>query len=237
MSFGQLTKETSVEEAKEFTNRSFILPTDVYKAVIEQAFVQKVPAKSGGFNYYMNWKLKVHRADGSTQDVRVPSQFIAKEVNGSLIYFYEKEGKKNEYVSFAQLRRALDTIADIDIFKAKVEVRTIPVYDYKTKQEVPTQVEVYPEILGKEVVVGLEEVHENGYKDPTQIIKTNQIALFWRLVDGKPFSKKEITAGLTEPADVFAWKESHKGKPNTSNLKKDELAVQTSVQTKTLEIG
>lgn len=226
-------KDQSVEETTEFNGYS-VLSSGVYKAIIKQAYLTFVKGQNGT-NINLNWKLDIEDVGERT----FSNIFIAKMVNGQAIYYSEKDGKRTEYVSFGSLRRALETLIGKSVFDEGVLVEKIlPVYNFQTKKDEPTQVHSIDDVVGLEAAFGIIENHENGYKDPTQVVKKNTIERVWKLVNGQSFNAEEIKAGLNEPANCLAWQDTWTGKVNDRNLDKDKLNGGTSSKgTKALTIG
>lgn len=229
-------KDQSVEESQEFSGYS-VLSSGVYKGIIKQAFLTFDKGQNGT-NINMNWKLDVD-VNGSNQERTFSRIFIAKLVNGQAVYFSEKDGKRTEYPAFGALRRHLDTLISKSLFDDGVLTeKMLPVYNFQTKKDEPTSVHSLDDLVGLEAAFGIMENHENGYKDPSKVVKSNSIERVWKLVDGQPFNAEEIRAGLTEPQNCVSWKESWAGKVNDRNLDKNKLNGGTSSKgTQALDIG
>lgn len=226
-------KDQSVEESQELSGYS-VLSSGVYKGIIKQAYLTLVKGQNGT-NINLNYKLDIENVgERSFSNI-----FISKMVNGQAIYFSEKDGKRTEYPSFGALRRALDTLIGKSIFDEGVLVeKTLPVYNFQTKKDEPTSVNSIEGIIGLEAAFGIMENHENGYKDPSKVVKRNSIERIWKLVNGQPFNAEEIKAGLQEPANCLSWKENWTGKVNDRNLDKTKLNGGTSSKgTQALDIG
>lgn len=226
-------KDATVEESQELTGFQ-PLSSGVYKGIIKQAFLTFVQGQNGT-NINMNWKIDIeNHGERSFNNI-----FIAKLINGNAVYYSEKDGKRIEYPAFGALRRHLDTLIQKSIFDDGVLTeKTLPVYNFQTKKEEPTKVHSIDDIIGLECALGIMENHENGYKDPSKIVKTNTIERVWKLVNGQPFNGDEIRAGLEEPANCISWKSNWEGKVNDRNLDQSKLSGGTSTKgTATLEIG
>lgn len=226
-------KDQSVEETTE-SNGYSVLSSGVYKGIIKQAYLTFVKGQNGT-NINLNWKLDIENVGERT----FSNIFIAKMVNGQAVYYSEKDGKRTEYPSFGSLRRALDTLIGKSVFDEGVLVeKTLPVYDFQAKKEVPTPVHSIDDVVGLEAAFGIMENHENQYKDPSKVAKRNSIERIWKLVDGQPFNADEIKAGLTEPTNCLSWKDNWTGKVNDRNLDKSKLTGGTSSKgTQALDIG
>ena len=240
MSLSQMSifkKDSTVEESQERSGYS-VLPSDVYKGIIKQAYLTFVKGLNGTTNITLSWKLDLE-VNGNVQERTFSNIFIAKLVNGQAVYYSEKDGKRTEYPAFGALRRALDTLIGKSVFDEGVLTeKTLPVYNFQSQKEEPTPVHSIDDVLGMGAAFGIMENHENGYKDPSQVVKRNSIERVWKLVDGQPFNAEEIKANLTEPANCIAWKDSWAGKVNDRNLDKTKLNGGTSSKgTKALSIG
>lgn len=227
-------KDTSVEESQELSGFQ-PLASGVYLGTIKQAFLTMLKGKDAGvLNINMNWKLDIEGQERSFNNV-----FIAKMINGQAVYYSEKDGKRTEYPAFGALRRHLDTLIGKSIFDEGVLTeKTLPVYSFQEKKDVPTPVHSIDDIVGMTAAFGIMENHENGYKDPTKVVKSNSIERVWKLVDGVPFNAEEIRAGLDKPENCTAWQNSWSGKVNDRNLDKTKLNGSTSkAGTNQIEIG
>lgn len=226
-------KDQSVEETTE-SNGYSVLSSGVYKGIIKQAYLTFVKGQNGT-NINLNWRLDIENVGERT----FSNIFIAKMADGQAVYYSDKDGKRTEYPSFGSLRRALDTLIGKSVFDEGVLVeKTLPVYDFQSKKEVPTPVHSIDDVVGLEAAFGIMENHENQYKDPSKVVKRNSIERIWKLVDGQPFNAEEIKAGVTEPNNCISWKENWTGKVNDRNLDKSKLNGGTSSKgTQALDIG
>lgn len=245
-------KNTEVEETQEFSGYS-VLSSGVYKAVIKQAFVTMAPNKeAGSYNLYFNWKLNIENVGERSfskiffaKVVNAPanltfSQLEAGTTQSEVMYYYaDDKGNMKEYRTFGALRRYLETLIEKSIFDQGVLVeKIVPVYNFQTKKDEPTSVLFIEDVVEMEAAFGIMEVHKNGFKDPSKVVKSNDIEAVWKLVNGQPFNAEEIRAGLTEPQNCLNWKESWTGKINDRELDKSKLNGGTSSKgTQALDIG
>lgn len=227
-------KDNSVEESQEFAGYS-VLPTNVYKAVIKQAYLRLVKGQNG-VNVNMNWKLDIEdEGERSFNNI-----FVAKQIGSDIVYYSEKDGKRTEYPAFGALRRHLDNLLGKSVFDEGVLTqKVLPVYDYNEKKDVPMEVYSIDEVVGLTAAFGIVENHENGYKDPSKLVKNNTIERVWTIHEGQPYTREEIKAGLAEPKHCLSWKSIWEGKVNDRNLDKGKLDASTgsTKTTQALEIG
>lgn len=216
-------QDTTVEESKELVGFG-VLPTGAYKGTVEQAYLISKPSKTEGVsNIYFVSKIKLE----SGQTVKF-EDFVGKNTATGMIYYSEKEGKKTEYPSFSAMNRMLTTLCGKTIFTTTNVEKPTPVYNYATKQDEVMPVTRVTDVEGKQGIFGIQEVHENGYKDPTKLVKSNTLVKAWRIVNGIGLSVKEIEAGLTTPKDLEHWLSLNKDKPNTRNLDAEKLSNATA---------
>lgn len=235
------TRDNSVTESKEFT-KSTLLPTNGYKAKILAGWVsEKEKADGSAININWNWKVEVTKEDGSKQTITVRDIYIAKKVNGQTIYYYEKDGKKTENPAFSATNRMLKNLLNVDLFTASFEEKPVMLYNFEKKEEERKLVTGIADLWGLECAMGIVEVHENKFSDPSQIIKRNTIEQAWKLIDGNPYTRKEIEAGKTEPTSYLSWINDNKGLVNESRLDKSKLSGSSisayGSTTQALEIG
>lgn len=223
-------KDNSIEESKEFTG-SAVLPTDVYPAIVEQAYIQARKNQQGDNNLFATLKLKVTKSDGTTQ-LLTDTFFIAKQTANGLQYWYEKDGKKTEYPAFSALNRHLQNAIGEDLFTTILEEKTLPVYNFQTQKEEPTQVQAISKLFNIEVAAGIYEKHMNKRSDESQLVKTNTIEKLWRKVGDNFLTAKEVEAGVTESNDIRSWKDANKGKVNDRELDKEKLQAGSSTSAK-----
>lgn len=97
------------------------------------------------------------------------------------------------------------------------EEKSVKIYDFDAKAELPKSVQVLTELIGQEVHVGLIRMIENKrakndagfYVDTNDQVEKNQIDKFFRAED--KLTVAEIRAGATEAAFYDAWNEKNKG--------------------------
>lgn len=101
------------------------------------------------------------------------------------------------------------------------ETKTINLYNYDQKKEVPTDVPMLMPLLGKMIKAGVLEVIENkkvknqstGQFEPTNEKRNlNELDKFFR--DRDDMTVGEIMAKKAEPTFIKEWKEKWDGKPN-----------------------
>lgn len=139
------TNAANVEKEKDFSKRT--LDTDIYGATIKMIFAGQ--AKSGARNVTLQLKL----ANG--KDYNETIYLSNKEGKNT----YEKDGKEFYLPGFLLVNNLAIMTTGKGLFDlaADVETRTVKLYDFDAKKEVPTDVQAIVPMLGKQVLVAIQE--------------------------------------------------------------------------------
>lgn len=135
---------------------------------------------------------------------------------------YTKDGNTYQLKGFSQgnaiaLLASGKALADMDITE-----RTVNLYDYKEKKELPTTVNMLMDLVGQPVTLGILKVLENKsvnsgkdangnnvYVKTNEAREINEIDKVFRTSD--KLTLAEVTTGATEPAFYSAWAEKNTG--------------------------
>ena len=133
--------------------------------------------------------------------------------------FYERDGKKHTLPGYNQLNALSFLSKGIEFKDINVEEKTVNVYDYDERKEVPMPREVAMDLIGAKVKLGLTKTIENKntlqgntYK-PTNTKRTfNEISKVFRQSDG--LTVTEVKAGLATADFLPKWEAEWTGKDN-----------------------
>jgi len=148
-------------------------------------------------------------------------------------YFFERDretgkltDKKRPLPGFSMINDLVSVVTGYPIFKkgtekinVKTEKRTIKVYNYDKKAEVPTEVEMLVDLLGKQVGVAIMScIRDREAKDaatgkyvPTgKIVKKNEVEKYLHAKDH--FTLIELKGKVPEPVFKKTWLEKWEGK-------------------------
>lgn len=216
--FGNLSKK-GLEESQDRVGGFGPLDTDYYAAVIKQAYVTvaKSGAKAVNFEFQM--------PGGKT--LRNTVYVTDKEGKN---YFLNKDDKtkKVPLPGFTVVDDICLCTIEQDLSEANVEEKVVKIYDYDQKKEVPTNVPVLVDLLGKTVGLGVLKILENKSKknestgDYDLIAETREINEIDKVFhDESGYTVVEVRAGLETPTFRDGWIERNKGKTRDKRKLKD----------------
>lgn len=148
----------------------------------------------------------------------------SKKETGCLNYFMVKNpatGKKDlkkYYKGFENANHLCLMTLNKEISQVKPEMKTIMLYDYSQRKEVPTDVQMITELLGKQITAGvLKQLTNKNVKDPatgdwiatTETKEKNVIDKFFHFPSGLTVTEAE--AKMTEPKFKEQWREKWAG--------------------------
>lgn len=205
-----LNVPTNVEKEKDTLGGRTILDSGLYKAVITKAY--GTTSKSGAKGLVMSFDIR--KADGKV--VPFTNTFWVTNRAGSVTY-KDKEGKEHFLMGFNQVDSICKGLVHKGLVEISTEPRILPVYDLNQKKEVPTEVQVAVELLGKELALGILKTRENKttkvgdeYVPTVEEVFTNNIDKIFILKNGTPYTINEIEADSEAsfaPKWVEKWKD------------------------------
>lgn len=201
--FKKLAVDSTIEADKDVIGGSKFgaWESGVYDTVIELAYVDE--SKGGAMN--INFVFKTQDGKELRQQIYVTS---GKE-KGQTNYYTDKDGNKKYLPGFTQandlcLLSAGEALSDIE-----TETKTLSIYSFDQKKEVPTKKEVLTDLIGKEVTLGVVKVIEDKYNKPGETRTVNEISKVFRTADR--MTANEIRSEDAEPSFYAAWKEKNTG--------------------------
>ena len=200
----------------------FIIDTGLYPMAVDMAYFDK--AASGAIS--LNLSFKDQNGNQMREQLWVTSGIAKGGKN-----YYEKDDVKHYLPGFNVANAIANLSIAKDIGALTPEKKTIKVYDYTAKKELPQEKEVLMELIGAEVTLGIvRQVVDKNVKNATgdyvpsgDTREENVIDKVFRTKDG--MTSAEIRAGDTEPKFMAAWEEKNKGK--TRNKAKGAVAGNT----------
>ena len=161
-----------------------VLPTDVYDAVVKIVYFTK--ASSGVIT--ANVMLTIDGYD------RTFPLYITYKDTGT---FTKREGNKTTVIrGYQQLNSLAICAVGTPVAKVTQEKRTVEIYNFDVKANVPTSVEALIGLMGKTVKVGIKavkknkrELQNNLWVDTTVTEEKNELDKFYRATDFKTTSE------------------------------------------------
>ena len=156
------------------------------------------------------------------------------EAKGCLNYYTDRMGNKKYMQGFEMANHLCLMTLGKELSKVKTENKTIMLYDFTQRKEVPTNVQMITELLGKKITAGvIKQTVNKRVKDPgsgeyvsiTETRDENEIDKFFHFPSGLTVTEAE--AKMTEPKFKQEWKKKWEG---VTKDKTDKNAIADSTK-------
>ena len=137
---------TEVED--DFIGGGGVLDTDIYPATIKYAYIGKA-ANSDARN--LTLCLVVNGKTEITRSIWMTNR------NGDVTYTDKRTGKKKNLPGYNQVNSLCMLLASKAVGDMDVEEKTLNLYDYESKKEIPQAVECFTELHGKNLHVAIQK--------------------------------------------------------------------------------
>jgi hypothetical protein len=157
MSIAALQLGSNVETSNEdviATGGGFILPTGLYPMVIENAYLDKTA--SGAMMMHVHLKRKT----GGNQVYRFKNCIVSGDEKKNKPT-YVKDGKEYPLPGYSQMDQICKIAADTSLGQIEPEKKLVKLWDFDANAEVPREVPVVTQIIGQEILAGIQLRREN----------------------------------------------------------------------------
>ena len=203
--FSDVQQTNNLEESKDYVGGSYApLATDVYDATIKYAYATEAKSGAKGIVFGFDVAGKEHS-----------ETFWVTNKNKQT--YYTKEGKNYPLVGY-ELAEAVALLgASKKLTDLTTSEKIIEVYNWEQRAKVKTAVNMFTELLGKEVKIAIQLIREfkktkqgNEYVDTDEIREHNQINKVFRKKDSKTVN--EVRAKKDEAEFMNQWLDKWQGK-------------------------
>lgn len=204
-----LTSDDSIATEKDVLGGSRILESGLQDFTVSLAYL----TKSDGGAMALNVVFK----NPSKQELRQQFWMTSGTAKGGK-NFYEKDGEKHYLPGFIMANALALLTVGKEISNLETEKKTISLYNTAAKAEVPTQVDMVMDLLGKEVVAGvIKQTVDKSVKDATtgtyvptgDTREENEVDKLFRASD--KMTTAEIRAQAEAATFVNTWKAKWEG--------------------------
>lgn len=156
MSIAALQLGANVEQPNEdvIVGGGFTLPTGLYAMTVENCFLDKTA--SGAMMMHLHLKRKT----GGNQVYRFSDCIVSGDAKGNKPT-YTKDGKEYPLPGYSKMNQICQITAGITLGQIAPEKKLVKLYDFEAKAEVPREVPVVTEMVGQELLVGMQLRREN----------------------------------------------------------------------------
>lgn len=204
-----LETKANVEGEKDILGGGGVLDTDLYPVRIKVAYL----TTAGTGAVAVNIQLDV---DG--KEVRQQFWVLSGNAKGNK-NTYTKDGKEFYLPGFITANSLALLTVGKELAELDVEKKVIKLYDFDAKEERPTEVDVFVELTGQQILAGIEKQtidktvkneQTNEYEPTGETRDVNEVVKFFRFDDG--LTVPEIEKGVTEAKFKDDWISKFQGK-------------------------
>lgn len=206
-----LATSEEIQNEKDTVGGGGVLESGLYKSTITLPYLSK---SAGGA-----LALNVHFKTETGQEFRQQLWIASGNAKGNKNYYENKQGEKNYLPGFIHADALCLLTLGRGIAEMDTETKVVNLYSFEAKAEVPTQVEVITDLIGQEIMIGLQKqsVDKNvknpstGVYEPTgESRDVNEIDKVFRAKDG--MTTAEIRAKVEEATFYKTWEDKFTGK-------------------------
>jgi len=207
--FAQVETANDIKEEKDVLGGGFVLDTDVYDATITLAYAGKSKGGSHSLTIHADVGGKEHR-----------HTFYVTNKQGQNFYVNKKTGDKEFLPGWNAANGIALLIANKELPALEAEEKTVKLYDFDAKAEVPTKVQAMTELHGGRIKLAIEKqlvdqtqetAPGSGVYVPTgKTREQNEIVKVFFIEDGRTVT--EIRQNVEEAQFMPKWLERNKAK-------------------------
>ena len=223
--FGQMDVATDVEKEVDTLGGGGLIESGLFDGIIKVAYAGA--AESGA----QNVTLHVASPDGKTT-IRETIYVSSNSTKGRKTY-YERDGKKYPLPGFSLINGICLLAAGEDLVAVgtKAEKKVIKVYDFESKRELPTEVDMLMPLLDKPITLGvLRKVEDKNEKNAAgkyvpsgEVREMNSIDRVFRASDG--LTVAEVTAQAEKAEFKEKWAEKWTGVTHDKAKRKRDASL------------
>jgi len=208
MSLSNLTTNDKIQQQGDSLG-GFILDSDAYEFAIDMAYVDESQGGATSVNFLFKGK--------NGQSLRQTIYVTSGKAKGQKHTYTDKTGNEQYLPGFSQVNNICLLAIGKELSAIPTETKTISIYDYTQKKELPQEREVMMELLGAEITLGvIKQIVDKNVKNDAGVYvasgetrEENEIDKAFRTKDG--LTAAEIRAESTEAAFLDKWIEKNKG--------------------------
>ncbi len=198
---GGLNKDESIERSADSVGFS-ALESDVYQGTIKQAY--GIESDGGAKGIALELDL-----DGRTYKETI--YFTSGKEKGQKPYYETKNGKKVFLPGYQTLDDLCAVTTEQYLASQETEEKKVKVYNRDANKELPTDVEVLVDLIGKKVQVGIIKTLENKWVKGVKTSDTVEKNSIDKVFNEDGFTLNELLAEAEEAEFINTWLDKNKG--------------------------
>jgi len=193
----------------------------IYKGMVELAYLDAAPSGAQ--------RITIHFKPNDSDNVLKNTTYISNK-QGQFTYNDRNSGEPKPLPGYSQMNSFFKAITGKDIGNQATAVKTIKVYDFEKKAEVPKEVNVFTDTVNKPIAVGVLKVKEEKTRKESQnpanppysegtgeYREINEFDKYFNADDGRTIT--EIANNAQNPDFFMQWKDKHTGNTRVKNAK------------------
>jgi len=220
----------SDDEVKQETNtlgggqsKFGVVESGLYNGTIDMAYIKT--AASGAVAIALTFLTDEGRQ--VKEDLWVQSG----TAKGNKTFYVNKKGEKHSLPGFTMANQVCLLADGKELNKQATELKIVKIYSWEQKTDVPTEVEVLVDLLGKPIIAGIvkqtvdkkQKGDDNQYHPTGEYRDENTFDKFFR--DSDRLTTVEIRGGSTGTPFADGWETANKGKTRDKTDKSVKRAV------------
>jgi hypothetical protein len=198
------------------SNFAKIEESGAYKGIIELAYLGE--STSGAKNITIHFKT----TEGATH--RETIYYTSGKAKGCKTTYTDATGTVRNLPGFKILRELAAVAGEVDVTELDVEEKVVALYDFAEKKEVPTEVQVLTDLVGKPVILGIikniedkqAKADDGSYQPTGETVVRYYIDTVFSALEDEPFTFNELVLRQEQPDTKAAfydkWVKSWEGK-------------------------
>jgi hypothetical protein len=221
-----LKSDSSIAGEKDVLGGSGVFDSNYYNFTVTMAYLQE--SSGGALGLFLTLKDKA-----SGKELRNTQYLTGGRDKGQKNYYEDKQGEKQYLPGFLIGNSLAMLTTGHEISDLNTEEKTISIYNFDAKAEVPTKVPVLMDLLGKDINAGILRVTEDKtkkgddgvYRPTGETRDVNEIDKFFCAKEGKEhYTTAELIAKAEAPEFYKAWTEKNAGKTRVKASKQSGTA-------------
>ncbi len=205
-----LKSDDSIQNERDTVGSGGVLDSGLYKVTIGLAYVTIAESGAQG--------LVVHGKSAANHEIRQTFWMTSGTAKGSHNYYLDKDGNKQYLAGFIQANALALLTLGKEISEVEIEKKVAKIYSKEAKAEVPTEVQMVVEMIGKEAIFGVikqtvdvtKKNDATGQYEPTGESRSeNEVDKIFRASDN--MTVPEIRAQADTASFHQTWEEKWKG--------------------------
>lgn len=205
-----LATDNNIEDEKDSVGGGGPLESGLYNTKVTMAYLEK---SAGGA-----LAVNLHLQEEGGRDIRQKLWIASGDAKGNKNYYVTQNGEKKYLPGFNHANSLCLLTVGKELPEMDTEQKVVNVYSPDAKAEVPTKVEVLMDLIGQEIIVGLQKqivdkrakADDGSYQPTGETVEVNEIDKFFRASD--KMTTAEIRAQAEEAAFIDTWDQKWTGK-------------------------